>query len=221
MAIKRRMGVFLFLLVALLALFIPMAKRVEADVHLSTNNVTLLKYEKYDLKVLDTSKKVRWTSSNPKVVSVSAKGRIRGRRSGRAVVSAKVDGKKLACTVKVKTTPIVSVTGTDPTVYPAFTIRNNSNSTLTMGDYIIFTYYDPTNYGNYGGTADIKANQKIVDAKSKKHYGLNQYSEYENEYESGWIGGVDLVSFNFKIKGIKYTYEWFEDDDYDLTVTIK
>lgn len=54
------------------------------------------------LKLKGTSRKVTWSSSAPSVVSVNKKGKITARRTGKATITAKVNGVKYKCKVTVK-----------------------------------------------------------------------------------------------------------------------
>lgn len=75
---------------------------VEAAVKLNASKRTLVVGQTATLKVKGTSAKVTWSSSNKKVVSVTSKGRIKGKAKGTATITAKVNGKKLKCRVTVK-----------------------------------------------------------------------------------------------------------------------
>ena len=68
------------------------------------NNSRLSVYTKTSkqLKLKGTSRKVTWSSSAPSVVSVNKKGKITDRRTGKATISAKVNGVKYKCKVTVK-----------------------------------------------------------------------------------------------------------------------
>ena len=68
------------------------------------NNSRLSVYTKTSkqLKLKGTSRKVTWSSSAPSVVSVNKKGKITARRTGKATISAKVNGVKYKCKVTVK-----------------------------------------------------------------------------------------------------------------------
>jgi len=58
--------------------------------------------KKIKLKVEGTAKKVKWSSSDKKIVKVDQKGNIRGLKKGTATITAKVGNKTLKCKVKVK-----------------------------------------------------------------------------------------------------------------------
>ena len=67
-----------------------------------TEKTTMIKGQKQTLTVSGTKLKVRWSSSNPSVASVSAQGVLTAKRVGDTVVSATVGGKKFSETVTVE-----------------------------------------------------------------------------------------------------------------------
>ena len=69
---------------------------------LSKTRATLYNGKTLQLKVTGTTKTVRWSSSNSKVAKVSRKGLVTALKVGKATITARVDGKKLACKVTVK-----------------------------------------------------------------------------------------------------------------------
>nr|DAM40492.1 MAG TPA: bacterial surface protein [Caudoviricetes sp.] len=73
---------------------------------ISSANISLYKGKTAQLKMLNTKQKYRWTSSNTKVVTVSPTGKISGKSTGTAYVSARsASGKTFKCKVAVKNTP--------------------------------------------------------------------------------------------------------------------
>lgn len=54
------------------------------------------------LKVKGAKGKVLWSTNNKKVASVSKKGVVKGKRTGKATITAKITGKNLKCKVTVK-----------------------------------------------------------------------------------------------------------------------
>lgn len=69
---------------------------------LNKTKATLSKGEKLRLKVTGTKSKVRWSSSNKKVATVSSTGRVTAKKNGTAKITAKVKNKKLTCKITVK-----------------------------------------------------------------------------------------------------------------------
>ena len=73
---------------------------VTAVAKLNYTSVELYKGEKFKLKVLGAGK-VKWKSSKKSVVSVSSSGVIKGKKFGKATITAKANGKTYKCKVKV------------------------------------------------------------------------------------------------------------------------
>lgn len=59
------------------------------------------------LKLKNNKNKIKWSSSNKKVATVTKKGKVKGKKVGKAIIIAKVGKKKYRCkiTVKKKVTP--------------------------------------------------------------------------------------------------------------------
>lgn len=71
---------------------------------LNKKKLVLTVGKKADLRLKGAkAKKVKWKSSKKKVVSVTSKGIVKGKKAGKAVVSAKYGGKTYKCKVTVKT----------------------------------------------------------------------------------------------------------------------
>lgn len=96
------------LLLVLCFLFLQLsvipAVKTEAAVKLSATKVTMGVKEKLTLKVTGTKKTVKWKSSKPAVASVSSKGVVTAKKTGKTSISAKVGTKKLTCMVTVTKT---------------------------------------------------------------------------------------------------------------------
>lgn len=84
---------------------------VHADgLRLSRSKIQLLVGEKATIKSIPGNSKVRWSSSNPRIVSVNSKGKngsLKAKNSGKVTITAKYKGKKAKCTVTVKR-PVVN-----------------------------------------------------------------------------------------------------------------
>lgn len=72
-------------------------------VKMSATSALLVKSHVKKLKVRGFSGKIIWKSSNKKVVSVNSKGRLKAKREGNAIISAKIGKKRLGCVVSVTT----------------------------------------------------------------------------------------------------------------------
>ncbi len=70
---------------------------------MSKKSISIVATKTVQLKVLNNSKKVKWSTSNKKIATVSKKGLVKGKKAGKATITAKVGKKKYKCTVNVKT----------------------------------------------------------------------------------------------------------------------
>ena len=99
---KQVIGILLCL-VMVVGMIPTMSIQAASVVKMSKKSVSLHVGENTTLRVTGTSKKVTWTSSNKKVATVTAKGKVTGKKEGTATITAKVSKKKYTCKVKVKT----------------------------------------------------------------------------------------------------------------------
>ncbi len=98
----KRLGIAARAAAVLIAALVPAVSVSAASIRLSKKSVTLGVGKTASLKVEGTKKKVAWSSSNKKIVTVSKKGKITAKKKGTASVYAKVANKKLKCKVTVK-----------------------------------------------------------------------------------------------------------------------
>lgn len=99
---KKRICVF-FMVLALVAGVLGNGSQVQAaKVRLNMTKKTLTVGKTVTLKVKGTKKKVKWSSSNKKVASVSSKGKVKAKKAGKATITAKVGKKKYKCKITVK-----------------------------------------------------------------------------------------------------------------------
>ena len=73
-----------------------------ASMKLNRKRVSINVGQVVTLKVKGTKKKMKWTSSNKKIATVSKKGKVKGLKAGKATISVKVGKKSLKCRVIVK-----------------------------------------------------------------------------------------------------------------------
>lgn len=103
--VKNGIFFFAFLAVLAFALISPTGTRqAQAKVKLNYSSKTLPKGWTLQLKVKGTKKKVKvtWKSSNKKVAKVSKKGIVTAKKKGKATITAKIRGKGIRLTRKVK-----------------------------------------------------------------------------------------------------------------------
>ena len=104
MRYKKQASVFvMFTLFCALLLCFYLPAHAKQNVKISRKKVVLAtgKSKKLKLDGVKKKNKIRWKSSDKKVVSVSRNGKIKARRNGSAVVTARYQNKKYKCKVLV------------------------------------------------------------------------------------------------------------------------
>lgn len=84
-------------------------RRIKSTIYVSTPkkpeinyvSVTFYKGETEKLKILYTNKKVKWSTSNKKIATISANGGLKAVSVGKCTITGKVGGKKYICKVRV------------------------------------------------------------------------------------------------------------------------
>lgn len=109
---KKTSKIVSFILVAVLAISLAGGKTVGAATRtkLNKSRITVKVGKTVKLKVRNTKKRVKWKSSNRKIATVSKKGRVKGKKQGKAIITAKVGKKKYKCRVIVKGKKVVLTT---------------------------------------------------------------------------------------------------------------
>lgn len=90
----------MLLLICICACMLPALPASAASAKLNKTSLTLSTYHTYQLKVSNV-KKIKWSSSNDAIATVSKKGLVTANAAGSAKIYAKFDKKKLTCKVKV------------------------------------------------------------------------------------------------------------------------
>lgn len=99
MKTKRMLALFLSIL--LMVTCLPLTSQAAAA-KMNKKSATILVSKTVQLKVLNTKKTVKWSTSSKKVATVSKKGLVTGKKVGKATITAKVGKKKYTCKVTVK-----------------------------------------------------------------------------------------------------------------------
>lgn len=90
----------LLLLISICTCVFPTSPASAASAKLNKTSLTLSTYHTYQLKV-SHAKKVKWSSSNSAIATVSGKGLVTANAAGNAKIYARINKKKLICKVKV------------------------------------------------------------------------------------------------------------------------
>lgn len=99
---KNRLRLVQFLLVCFLVIFGQVLCTQAASVKLNKKKLTLYVGKSETLKVTGTSSKVKWSTANKKIATVTSKGKVTAKKAGKVTITAKVKNKKYTCKVTVK-----------------------------------------------------------------------------------------------------------------------
>lgn len=121
--IKRLTGIILALLL-IAGQFLNNGTGIHATgrkISLNTRKISLSVGQSRKLSVKNAkSQSVKWTSSDKQVASVNKNGLVKAKKAGKAVITAKVTGKKLKCNVTVrKAAPQQATETPSPTALPS------------------------------------------------------------------------------------------------------
>lgn len=94
---------FLTVLTIVLSLIFTTTVTVSAaTVKINKSKISMYVGQTVTLKILNTSKKVSWSSSKKSVATVSSTGKVTAKKAGSVTISGKVNGKKYSCKITVK-----------------------------------------------------------------------------------------------------------------------
>jgi hypothetical protein len=192
--LMRRIISLLFI-ITLIFTVIPATTAVAA-IKLNETKLTLDEGSHYQLELTGSSKAIKWTSSNSKIVKVSTTGKLTAIKVGNAIITAKVSSKKYKCYVTVKdaltedeAAKHITYESTD-TAQGLVLIFNNENQENVKLDATV-TYYDAKN------AVLKKKNKRILVFQSERKSVLTfSYPDGYDHYKIDF--SVDLSSdFNF------------------------
>ena len=99
---KRILAVVLAFVLSISLLPAAGVSAASKKVKLNKTKATIYVGKTVTLKVKNTKKKVKWSTSNKKVATVTKKGKVKGKKAGKATITAKVGKKKYQCKITVK-----------------------------------------------------------------------------------------------------------------------
>lgn len=142
-----KMPVFLLVVLLVLNCVFMVSKNTQAA-RLNYTSAVLWTGDSLQLSIQNNNKKVKWSSNKVSVATVSSKGKVKAKNSGKAVIKAKTGGKEYNCKISVKKTEISS-----------------KNITLVYGNIAKLTLKNPKSR-----VAWFSSNKKIVFADGKNVY---------------------------------------------------
>lgn len=114
-------------------LSLPLSSNTEAagKVKMSKTKVTLTVGKSVKLKLNNCKKKIKWSSSNKKIVTVTQKGKVKAKKKGTANVVAKVGNKKYKCKVVVKAKAVTPADNTQKSTQTNIAANTPTNTPET------------------------------------------------------------------------------------------
>lgn len=102
---RQRIGIlFCIMLFVFVTLFQNTTSVNAASVKLNRKQATMYVGESLQLTLKNATKKITWNTSNKKVATVSRKGKVKAKKSGTAIITAKCGKKKYQCRITVRQT---------------------------------------------------------------------------------------------------------------------
>ena len=101
----------------------PITDVEAASTKLNVTKLTLKNIRSYQLKVKNTKKKVKWSSTNSKIATVSSKGKVKAVKNGTCYIYAKVSGRTYKCKVTVSTPNKLNVSRQTIALYSSVTLK--------------------------------------------------------------------------------------------------
>lgn len=189
------------------------SSNVSAKVKLNKTKLTMSVGKSFKLSVKGTKSKVKWTSSKTKVVSVT-KGKIKAKKVGKAVITAKFKSKKLTCKVTVtKNTPSTNKPAVNPTAAPTSATKptntpfNNPTSTpISIPDAGTFCDNNNLSWSVTGNEDNLTL--LIKDDDNAQDF----YDEKTDSYRCPWLAytaSIINVKIDAKISGSMAC--WFQN----------
>lgn len=99
---RQRIATLLSISLVTAGMMIPSPHASAAKIKLNKTKLKLTVGSTYKLKINQKKAKVKWTSSKKKIASVNSKGKVKAKKVGTTIISAKIKGKKYKCRVTVQ-----------------------------------------------------------------------------------------------------------------------
>lgn len=152
-----------------------------AKVKISKKKATIIKGKTMQLKIKGTKKKAKWSSNKKSVATVNNKGKVTAKKAGKAIITAKIGGKKYKCSVTV-TEPPIGLNKKSVSLCPggSYNLKLNKNGSASWSS-------SDTTIATVSSTGRVVAKKNgvcIISAKFKKsilkctvHVGTTLYSD--------------------------------------------
>lgn len=168
-SIVKKLAVSLLAIAMILTLLPATNASAAAKTKLNKKSATIYVGKTVSLKLKNNKKKVKWTSSNKKVATVSNKGKVKGKKAGKTTITAKVGNKKYKCNITVKNKKANNNISNDNNTNNNNNNTNNSTTNNRIKVYgISLDTYEKNIYSDESFTIDVQVLPK--NATNKKVY---------------------------------------------------
>ena len=169
--------------------------QAEAAVRISQSSKVLFTGESFSLYVTGSGARVKWSSSNKKIATVTQKGRVTAKQTGTATIKAKAGKKTLKCTVTVKNkfsatdaAKKIACTLHDTGTGVVAILKNNNKITVSLQ-----------------ATMAFFAGGQMLDTSTDTNYAFESGTECALYFNAPKDANFDIVSY----------------DDYKITMSVK
>ena len=209
--------VFLIWILAITAIPVSAAK-----VKINATKKSIYVGDTFKLKLKNaTASKVKWSSSDKQLATVSTKGKVTGKKGGTATITATYKGKSYTCVVKIK--PIKDIKGT--VLYDKNNIRITVENLDTVNEWG-YTYYalkllienntqkDITFFSQFATVNDFsfRTNSSIELISGTKGYMNVGILKDEADY----CGIKHIMTFDFDIQAFDSNYKTVLMEEFSL-----
>ena len=197
---------FLFLLVIVFSVF-SLSFTVLAKVKINKKSATISVGSTVQLQVTGAKGKVKWSSSNKKVASVSDQGFVTGKESGRTTIKAKLGKKTYQCKMTVKKGKALNSVTLPDEVYNAVKGRWYTQTTQQVGSDAKFTRTKLIKYERGSHKVISECNLISVEKLYNGFYGF-----YKNQYKLTY-NGFPYNFFYISVENVPLgdKFHYFED----------
>lgn len=170
---KKILSLSLVLVLSLSLLPVTSISAASKKVKLNKTKATIYVGKTVTLKLRNNKRKVKWSTSNKKVAIVTKKGKVTGKKAGKATITAKVGKKKYKCKITVRSKYKRKITEKDKQ-YKIIDQEISYYTSTKNPEGTYFLSFGLTWKGNeisYGGTCDIvfmNKENKILKTKTVK-----------------------------------------------------
>lgn len=178
------------LLIALLCI-VSVPATANAAIKINIKTATVIKGDYLYLKITGTKQKVTWTSSDNYKASVSSKGKVTTKGTGRVNITAKVGSKKYTCKVKII-----------PNLDPNYMTEQDLEAAIAEKDYI----------DNYSSEIQIVTTPQTPSPKEDTQSDTELDDKISNLIKTGFAGSEDFDTELGKAY-LKFCETWISESE--------